>query len=101
MFTLIDLVYHSHHEFNSPEEVLKKHAPSLGYIDHLKNNINIEVIRHMNRETSMTKDNVVYRFFKRKNTVWQNRLSASSLAPAAPPLRKNTRRATTFARSNS
>lgn len=71
MLSLIDLVYYSHNEFDSPEQVLKKHAPSLCYIDYLKDKINVEVIRHMNKETSITKNNVVYRFFKRKNNSWQ------------------------------
>ena len=67
---LIDLNYHANNEYSNPHEVISDHWPSLGYVDVLKKNISIEVIKHINYEGKMVVDNVKYGFFKSRNRFW-------------------------------
>ena len=71
MLKIVDVVYHCHHEYDQPQGVLEKHSRSLGFVEHIKDRVNYEVITHLNYEGKEIIDNVSYSFFKRSNKPWQ------------------------------
>ena len=68
---LIDLVYFSNLDCNTPEEVLLKHKPAIGFVDYIKQKVKIILVKHCNYEGVVTKDGVDYAFFKRPNNFFQ------------------------------
>ncbi len=71
MLKFIDLVYHSHQEYDRPQQVIEKHAPTLGFIEYIKERMQVEVIRHLNYEGKEIINDVPYVFFKRSNSAKQ------------------------------
>ncbi|GAC1592187.1 MAG: glycosyltransferase family 4 protein [Chitinophagaceae bacterium] len=71
MIKVVDIVYHSHHEFKNPQEVLEKHKPTLGFIDFIKDRVSYTVIRHLNYAGKESINGTGYAFFKRTNAAWQ------------------------------
>ena len=71
MLKVIDLVYFSNNDCSSPEEVLLQHSPAIGFVDHIKDKVDISLVKHCNYEGVVTIKNVVYAFFKRKNSFLQ------------------------------
>jgi len=67
---ICELTYFAHPEFNDPFLVLERHRLALGYIPFLKNHADIEVIKHMSKEVSMTEAGVKYSFFKSANSFY-------------------------------
>lgn len=67
MFTLIDLTFFANKEFAGGAELLKSQAASLGYVDHIKKCVTIEVVKHMNKEEHLVVNDVPYHFFKSSN----------------------------------
>lgn len=71
MIKLIDVVYHSHNNVKDPLQVLEIHAPSLGFVDHIKDKLDIQFIKHMDHEGRNKINDVRYVFFKRPNKFFQ------------------------------
>lgn len=71
MIKVVDIVYHCHHEYTSPKEVLDKHLPTLGFTKFIKDRVNYTVVRHLNYEGKETVNGIHYAFFKRRNAPWQ------------------------------
>ena len=71
MLKVVDVVYHCHHEYDQPQQVLAKHSRSLGFVDHIKDRVQYEVISHLNYEGKEKINGVQYAFFKRGNEPWQ------------------------------
>jgi glycosyltransferase involved in cell wall biosynthesis len=67
MFTLIDLTFFANKEFASGKELVTSQAASLGYVEHLKNCVAIEVVKHMDKEAHLVINEVPYHFFKNNN----------------------------------
>ena len=71
MIKVVDIVYHCHHEYTSPKEVLDKHLPTLGFTKFIKDRVDYTVVRHLNYEGKETVNGIRYAFFKRRNAPWQ------------------------------
>ena len=71
MIKLIDVVYHSHNNVKDPLRVLELHAPSLGFVEHIKHKLDIQFIKHMDHEGIQKINDVQYIFFKRPNKFFQ------------------------------
>lgn len=70
MIKLIELNYHCHTEINAPEQVVKKHALSSGFIHFIKDRVNLLLVKHLNYTGQDTIDNIRYAFFKSRNKFW-------------------------------
>ena len=68
---LIDLNYHPNNECTRPEEILKKHETSLGYLHFIKQKLKAQVVKHINYEGTRVADGIEYVFFKRRNNFFQ------------------------------
>ena len=85
MLKVVDVVYHSHNDFKSTSEVIKKHAPSFGYVPFLKDRLDIELIKHFRSEATVEVDGVPVRFFKRSNRFWDIPLKTSHYIRSVKP----------------
>jgi glycosyltransferase involved in cell wall biosynthesis len=70
MIKLVELNYHCHTEYSTPEEVIAKHALSSGFIHFIKQRVNLLLVKHLNYEGAATVDDIRYRFFKSRNKSW-------------------------------
>lgn len=70
MIKIVDLVYYCHNEYDQPQQVLDKHAPSLGFVDFIKDRLNISFVKHANYEGIEKINNIEYTFFKSNNSFW-------------------------------
>ena len=70
MIKLIDLNYHTHSNFSTPEEVLELQKASIGFVEFRKKELSIQLIKHLNYEGEKYVDDVKYVFFKSKNKFW-------------------------------
>ena len=68
---VIDLVYFCNRDCNTPQQVIYRHQPSLGFVKYIRNLVNICMVKHCNYEGVNTIDNVTYAFFKRPNNFFQ------------------------------
>lgn len=67
---IVNVVYHHHQEFTNPEQVIKKHAPSFGFVDFLPDNIELTLVKHAAYQGKLKKGNVEYAFFKGSRRHW-------------------------------
>lgn len=67
---LIDLNYHTHRDISNPDEVLAIHAASQGYAAFLKEEIEVQFIKHANYRGELLKDTIKFTFFKGRNRFW-------------------------------
>lgn len=67
---IVNIVYHHHAEFNNPEEVIKKHAPSNGFIDFMPAQIKPVLVKHVAFEGALKKQNTDFVFFRSSNKSW-------------------------------
>ena len=67
MIKVVDVVYHCHKEYDQPQQVIAKHAPSLGFTDYIKDRLDISFVKHSNYEGFQKIDNVPFAFFKSRN----------------------------------
>lgn len=67
---IVNIVYHHHAEFNNPEEVIKKHAPSNGFIDFMPAQIKPVLVKHAAFEGAIKKVNTDFAFFRGSNKSW-------------------------------
>jgi glycosyltransferase involved in cell wall biosynthesis len=70
MIKVVDIVYYFHEEFNSPEQVLRKHSPTLGFSDFIDQRFNMTFVKHLNHQGFMKKENAYYAFFRSRNRFW-------------------------------
>ena len=68
---LIDLNYHSNRECSVPDEIVERHRTSLGYVDYLNHNTEINIVKHINFEGTTIVRDKQFTFFKRSNRFWQ------------------------------
>jgi glycosyltransferase involved in cell wall biosynthesis len=59
-----------HDNIREPNEVLKLHKEGHGYLDRIKNYLEIAVIEHINYEGIQIKDKVPFYFFKGRKEYW-------------------------------
>ena len=71
MIKVVDIVYHCHTEYTAPDELLKKHGPTLGFVPFLKDQVEYSIVRHLAYEGFQSADNIRYAFFTRPNKPWQ------------------------------
>ena len=67
---VVDIVYYAHNDFATPQQVIEKHAPSFGYVEHVKERLDIQLIKHFKNEIKEEVDGVPVVFFKRSNSFW-------------------------------
>lgn len=67
MLKLIDLTFFTNTDCNSPQQLIEMQKEALGYAVHLKNLLNVEVIKHLNYEGSEKINDVSFTFFKGSN----------------------------------
>ncbi|MDH7460780.1 glycosyltransferase family 4 protein [Chitinophagaceae bacterium 26-R-25] len=67
MFTLIDLTFFANKEFASGSALVISQAASLGYVDHIKKCVAVEVVKHTRKEEHFVVNGVPYHFFKNNN----------------------------------
>ncbi|MEO6668591.1 MAG: glycosyltransferase family 4 protein [Ferruginibacter sp.] len=70
MLKVIDLVYHSHNEYDKPQPVLNIHAPANGFAEFIKDKVEIQFVKHLNFEGTENINAVKYTFFKSRNRFW-------------------------------
>ena len=68
MTSLLDLTYYSHLEYDHPDQLMHRHRPAIGYIDFIKDQLHIEVIKHLNFDGSLHVKGVKYSFFRKTNS---------------------------------
>lgn len=66
----VNLNYHYHKEFNTPEPVIALHKFSCGFFDFLKQKVNFTAVKHVNYTGHRTEDGIQYFFFKSMNKFW-------------------------------
>jgi glycosyltransferase involved in cell wall biosynthesis len=67
MIKLVELNYHCHTEYTTPEQVISKHALSSGFIHFIKDKVKLILVKHLNYEGEARIENIRYRFFKSRN----------------------------------
>jgi len=70
LIKLIDLSFYASNECNDMHALIKQHEPALSYIDHIKQHINIQVIKHLDTESTQVVNGVKYSGFKSSNNFW-------------------------------
>lgn len=70
MIKLVELNYHCHTEYSTPQEVIAKHALSSGFIHFIKQRVNLLLVKHLNYSGACTVEGIRYRFFKSRNKFW-------------------------------
>jgi len=68
---LIDLNFYPNNECSRPDEILKKHETSLGYLHFINQKLIVQVVKHLNYEGTRMVDGIEYAFFKRRNNFSQ------------------------------
>jgi glycosyltransferase involved in cell wall biosynthesis len=68
MISVLDVTYHSHTLWTDPEKVLEAHKPAIDFAPYLRSDI--KFIKHLNFEGRIIKNNILYSFYKRKNSFW-------------------------------
>ncbi len=72
----ISLNYYCHHEYNKPEQVIKKHAPTDFFLQDFKEQAIILLVKHASFEGQYEQNDFRYLFFRRSNSFWQVPLRA-------------------------
>jgi glycosyltransferase involved in cell wall biosynthesis len=67
---VVDIVYYAHNDYTSPEEVVKKHKPSYGFIPHIGEKLNLQLIKHLNYEGQYDDNGIETHCFKSRNNFW-------------------------------
>src|SRR6478735_778161 len=67
MLTLTDITFYANTEFDNAEQQINSQSASLGYLDYIKKDIQVEVIRHAHFKEQLLKEDVPYYFFKNTN----------------------------------
>lgn len=67
----IEVNYHCHHEYSDPADVIQKHGPSNRFAEELSVVANITLVKHINYDGAVNRNNIHYKFFRRKNSFWQ------------------------------
>lgn len=67
MRTLIDLTFFANKEFANGKAMIDGQSASFGYVNHLKKQMAIEVVKHSRTEEHLLIDDVPYHFFKNNN----------------------------------
>lgn len=70
MLKVVDVVYHCHHEYNRPQQVLEKHFPTIGFAEFLHTDISFELVRHLDYEGKQKINGFSCACFRRSNTSW-------------------------------
>jgi glycosyltransferase involved in cell wall biosynthesis len=70
MLKLIDLNYYMHADILDPEEVLKLHAASTGFVKFIHRELDIQFVKHMDYEGEKIIEGIRYNFFKSRNNFW-------------------------------
>ena len=67
MLTLLDVTFFSNGEFKNGSELIKSQASALGYLDFIRQQMHVEVIKHMNSEEHLEVNNIPFHFFTATN----------------------------------
>jgi glycosyltransferase involved in cell wall biosynthesis len=70
MIRVVDVVFHHHHEFDDPLQVLSLHGPAIGFAEYIGEPINIRFVKHLNHEGNTKIKGIHYTFFKGNNRFW-------------------------------
>ena len=68
MIRVIDISFYASNEYTDIAMLVKQHQASLGYIDHLKEHVSIQVVKHLDYEGTEIIKNVKYSSFKSRNS---------------------------------
>lgn len=68
MIRVIDISFYANNEYTDIAMLVKQHQASLGYIDHLKEHVSIQVVKHLDYEGTEIIKNVKYSSFKSRNS---------------------------------
>ncbi len=71
MLRFIDLNYHYHAGFSHPAEVMHEHRLSTGYARHLRDKMEVIMVKHLNHTGNEVIEGIPCHFFKRTNRFWQ------------------------------
>ncbi len=66
-FRFIEINYHNHDEFHSPEEVISKHLSSNLFIEEFSKYAEVSLVKHLSSEGQMQLNGVNYFFQSRRN----------------------------------
>lgn len=66
---LIDCTFDRLHNITSPEQVMRLHAPSLGYARYLQQRMKVVIIKQINFRGETHQDHVQYHFFRCKKMI--------------------------------
>ncbi len=67
----IEVNYHFHREFTTPEAVITKHLPSNLFAEELSKTAQVTLIKHLAYDGEYHRNEIHYRFFRRRNSFWQ------------------------------
>ncbi len=70
MIKLIDISFYAKNNFDNTAALLNYLKPAYGYLDHLTNRMEVEVVHHAAHEQVYTHDNIKHTFFKSRNRLW-------------------------------
>jgi glycosyltransferase involved in cell wall biosynthesis len=70
MLKLIEINFYAHNECNTPDELLSLYVPTSGFIQFIRNRVEIQRIHHIKNCCNITVNDVKHLFFKSKNTWW-------------------------------
>lgn len=66
----IEINYYCHWEYDDPENVILKHYPSNLFAAELAKQAEVVLVKHMNYDGMLWQNNIIYRFFRRRNNFW-------------------------------
>jgi glycosyltransferase involved in cell wall biosynthesis len=81
----IEINYHFHQEFTTPDAVITKHLPSNLFAEELSKTASVTLIKHLAYEGVCQRRAVHYRFFRRANNFWQIPFSTHRLIKKENP----------------
>lgn len=64
MLTLLDVTFFLNDEFKNGSELIRSQASALGYLDFVKQQMHVEVIKHIRSEEHLEVNNIPFHFFK-------------------------------------
>ncbi|MBN8675681.1 MAG: glycosyltransferase family 4 protein [Chitinophagales bacterium] len=67
----IEVNYHFHREFTTPDAVITKHLPSNLFAEELSKTASVTLIKHLAYDGVYHRNEIHYRFFRRRNSFWQ------------------------------
>ena len=82
---LVEINYHHHTEFSTPQEVIARHRPSNLVLEAMREKVHITLVKHAAFEGVHKEGDLEYRFFKGKNALFHIPFSTNSFVSSLNP----------------